>query len=102
MFVRKSKYEEEKARADMNETSAELYKYKFVHLQRKWNNLVERINRKGGEQFLDGTISNKAPPQFTKEEITKLIMLCHPDKHHGKPMAVELTQKLLKLKETVK
>ena len=36
--------------------------------------------------------------QFTPAEVTRLIILCHPDRHGGKQMAVELTAKLLKLK----
>lgn len=33
-----------------------------------------------------------------KDLIQKLIMLCHPDKHNGSKLAVEVTQKLLELR----
>lgn len=36
--------------------------------------------------------------QFTKEEIERLIRLCHPDKHGGNKAATEMTQKLLRLR----
>lgn len=64
----------------------------------KWNRVVRLINAKGGEEFLEhGTL---APPNpFSQEDIRRLILLCHPDKHDGKQIAVEMTQKLLQLKE---
>lgn len=60
----------------------------------KWNALIERINRKGGEEFLSG----EGAPRLSREDIKRLLSLCHPDKHDGKPLAVEMTQKLLKLR----
>jgi hypothetical protein len=30
--------------------------------------------------------------------IKKILQLCHPDKHQGKQIAVEVTQMLLKMK----
>lgn len=65
-----------------------------VHI-REWNALVERINAKGGEDFLSGKTQAK---QLSEEDIKRLLMLCHPDKHDGKPMAVEMTKKLLALR----
>jgi predicted nuclease with TOPRIM domain len=59
----------------------------------RWNSLVDKVNAQGGLATLAvGT------PQFTQEEIRRLIMLCHPDKHDGKQSAVEITQKLLRLR----
>lgn len=63
----------------------------------KWNALVTRINKKGGEEFLDG----EGAPRLSQDDIKRLLMLCHPDKHDGKSAAVEMTQKLLKLRDTV-
>ena len=37
-------------------------------------------------------------PRFTEEDLKRLIVLCHPDKHDGKQMAVEMTDKLLKMR----
>jgi hypothetical protein len=34
-----------------------------------------------------------------KQLLPKLIMLCHPDKHNGSKMSVEVTQQLLKLRD---
>ncbi len=59
----------------------------------QWNALVQRINAKGGEQFLRGEST-----QFTREELTHLIKLCHPDKHGGSASSVAMTQKLLNLR----
>jgi hypothetical protein len=71
----------------------------YKELQVKWNDLVERVNEKGGEDFLKhGIMPEDAPPQFSQDEIKRLLMLCHPDKHDGKAMAVEMTQKLLRLR----
>jgi regulatory protein YycI of two-component signal transduction system YycFG len=36
--------------------------------------------------------------QFTQDEIKRLILLCHPDKHQGKQIAHELTHKLLSMR----
>ena len=67
---------------------------KYDQLHRKWDNLVDEINAKGGRAFLD----NK-PTQLSQDEIRKLLSLCHPDKHDGKPVATEMTQLLLRLKK---
>ena len=78
---------------------------KYLRLQRiaedlanKWSDLVDQINAKGGQNFLDNAVLNPQP-QFSQEDIRRLISLCHPDKHDGKQIAVEMTQKLLQLKE---
>ena len=64
-------------------------------LLKEWNALVTKINAKGGAEFLDG---KKGPKQLDAEDIKRLLMLCHPDKHDGKKMAEEMTQKLLALR----
>jgi hypothetical protein len=72
----------------------------YKELQDKWNTLVRRINEKGGEDFLErGVLPEDLPPQFTQEEIRRLILLCHPDKHDGKIIAVEMTQKLIRMRK---
>ncbi|PHR58762.1 MAG: hypothetical protein COA47_10170 [Robiginitomaculum sp.] len=68
-------------------TSSELFAA-YNDLLGNWNVLIKRINAKGGEDFMQST-------PFTPEEINQLITLCHPDKHDGKKLAVEMTQKLL-------
>lgn len=32
--------------------------------------------------------------QFTPEQLRKMVQLCHPDKHNGSKLAVEVTQLL--------
>jgi hypothetical protein len=65
---------------------------RYYELGRKWNLLVTRINEMGGQKFLDGEA------QLDQSEIKKLITLCHPDKHNGKDVATEMTQRLLELR----
>lgn len=69
--------------------------YKYAALLAQWNSLVEEINNKGGKTFLKGTTTR----QLSNEDIKRLLMLVHPDKHDGKPVAVEMTQKLLSLRD---
>ena len=66
-------------------------------LRRRWNGMVDKINAKGGEAFLD----QNGSCQFSPEEIKSLIILCHPDKHNGgqtSVIATKITQKLLKMR----
>lgn len=93
MFVRRSTYEKAKG-----ESLA--WQAAYVDLSRKWTELVTKINAKGGQQFLDrGTITSIAPIPFSQEELKRLILLCHPDKHGGKEIAVEMTKKLNSLRD---
>jgi hypothetical protein len=93
MFVRRSTYDAMEKRA----LSAEL---RFYSLQGDWNALIRRINNLGGERFLKHA-TLQPTPHFSEDELTKLIMLCHPDKHDGKSMATEMTQRLLALKTSM-
>ena len=36
--------------------------------------------------------------QFSDDDIKKMLLLCHPDKHGGKQIAHEVTQKLLAMR----
>lgn len=65
-------------------------------LRNKWNSLVDKLNRKGGQDFIDNAELGKKV--FTKEEIEVLISLCHPDKHCGSKKAEEITKKLLSMR----
>jgi hypothetical protein len=96
MFVKVSEY---RAAVDFAKEAVKLYKDLLVD----WNDLVDRLNARCGKHGVDKFVANAVmpedvPSQFTQAEIQKLILLCHPDKHDGKQMAVELTQKLLKLR----
>lgn len=88
MFVRQSKY-------DRLEVKYYGVLRNYDSLLSQWNSLIAEINKKGGRDFLDSNLKS----QFSKEDIDKLILLCHPDKHNGKRLAVDLTSKLLKLRE---
>jgi len=74
-----------------------LLQMKYDKLLAQWNELVGQINAKGGRDFLDGS----GFPRLSKDDITRLLQLCHPDKHGGKPQAVDMTQKLLRLREAL-
>lgn len=91
MFVLESTYQRLMARyRALNQANDELLA--------RWNRVADQINAKGGQQFLDhGSLAQNNP--FSQEDIRRLISLCHPDKHDGKKIAVEMTQKLLSLKE---
>lgn len=91
MFVLKSTYAE-------LELSFQLLVLKYSGLQDKWNDLVEKINEKGGQEFLEnGDI--RQLPKIGKADIKKLLLLCHPDKHANLPVAEEMTKKLLELRQ---
>lgn len=71
---------------------------KYNSLVSEHNRLVNLINKKGGQRFLDkGTIAHPKP-SLSLSEVKSLIMLCHPDRHDGKESAKQATQMLLKMK----
>lgn len=78
-------------------STADTYQMKYRSLLDEYNNLVNRINKHGGESLFDKV---QAPTeQFTAAEINTLISLCHPDKHSGKDSANRMTTKLLQLRK---
>ena len=91
MFVSESKYREAVAVAGAWKRKHDKLHYQFRRLLGKWNDLVENINRKGGEEFLNSEMKS----QFSKEEIAILIRLCHPDRHNNSTNSTEITKKLL-------
>lgn len=100
MFVSQGKYD--KAIRERNEASLNCINYqtKLQAQVSKWNTLVERINRLGGEDFLDHAKIGKGSvnTQFTDAELKSLLQLVHPDKHDGKESAVRITQKINQLR----
>lgn len=69
-------------------------------LMSEHNYLVGVVNDRGGWKFLNNAVMpDKLAAQFSQTEIKKLIMLCHPDKHGGKAIATEITQKLMSLRK---
>ena len=95
MFVSREKYKQAaQAVIALADAFNELTK-KHTQLLNEWNELVALINEKGGQAFLEGSKDE----QLSDEDIQKLILLCHPDKHGGKPIASEMTRKLLEIRE---
>ena len=68
--------------------------YKFHKLINEWNDLVDDINRKGGQAFLDSPGRVMSNTQFTDQDLRRLLQLVHPDKHNNSAMASDMTAKL--------
>ena len=78
--------------------SSIMYRSRYEQLLKEYNDLIKRINEKGGETFLKhGSIGVKGL-DLTQDDLKILIQLCHPDRHDGKKSAVEITKKLLLLR----
>lgn len=58
----------------------------------KWNELVDRINDKGGEAFLQRAIL------LDEDTVSAMIRLCHPDKHNNSETANRITKLLLEMR----
>lgn len=76
-----------------------LYRSRYEQLLKQYNDLIKRVNQKGGDQFLKYGSIQPQGAQISQDEIKTLIQLCHPDKHNGKESAVEITKKLLSLRK---
>jgi hypothetical protein len=100
MFVRKKKYD---ALADenlklMGENA--MLQERSVYLSHRLHDLGDLLEKEMRKPPRVVKIEKRIKVSgFTEEEIKKLLMLCHPDKHNGKQMAVEMTQKLLALRK---
>ena len=95
MFVSSSKYNRLEAEHMGLSLEHQQLVEKYNRLHDMWEELVTEINEKGGRNFLDGKVGNN---QLSDEDIKKLIILCHPDKHNGKHIATEMTMLLNKLR----
>lgn len=69
---------------------------KYRRLLRDWNNLVDRVNAIGGEKALSGNVNTL---NMSEDDIKRLLQLCHPDRHRNSDLSVEMTQKLLQLRD---
>lgn len=96
MFVSQSKYDDAIRAARSWEILARKALLQRDNLLKDWNKLVDRINAKGGEAFLE---SDPKQSQFSQQEIDTLIRLCHPDKHNNSASSNEITKKLLSLRK---
>jgi hypothetical protein len=79
-----------------------IVRMRYNALLQRWNDLVEKINLKGGESFLKSQPQSLVKNPFTRDELMQLIALVHPDKHGGNKAAEELTKKLLDLRQSAK
>lgn len=79
--------------------TAHSYQTRHAQLQKEWNNLVDRINAKGGETFLKHGTVHSAPQQFGDEDLRRLIQLCHPDKHANSELSQRMTTLLTGLRK---
>lgn len=97
MFVSTHEAEINRIEQERRNLSSQLFyvNSKYEKLLDQWNDLVKKINSKGGDRFLN---SDPIEIGFSQDEIKKLIALCHPDKHQQKQSAVEMTQKLLAMR----
>lgn len=93
MFVRTSTY---------NRTVAELMeentKQRMARLRAEL--MITKLHME--INFLQGQLAhhvNGGSNTFSDEDIKRLLMLCHPDKHGGKEMARQMTTKLLTLRK---
>lgn len=86
MFVRQSKY-------DAAQTLLAAWQHAYNEKVREWNNLVAKINAKGGMEFLNNA-TLKGSSQFTEDELKTLRRLCHPDKHDSSKSSNELSAKI--------
>jgi hypothetical protein len=66
---------------------------KHAALIKKWNALI--IEHNNGNWVRP---SRQHSTQFSQDDIRRLIQLCHPDKHDSSKTAVEMTQKLLAMR----
>lgn len=82
MFVRSSTYESLKRQHDSAVRS-------YNRLLRQWNDVVDLINKRGGQDFLnDGVI-------LSQQDIKDMLTLCHPDKHRNSETSVRIMKLLL-------
>lgn len=77
MFVRQSTYDKAIQQRDHEQSVAVHWQIKHSLLLSRWNDLVSRLNEKGGEQFisfgkLDKSTGNTVH-QFTDDELRSLL-----------------------------
>lgn len=72
----------------------------------RWNALVAKLNKAGGEAFVEGNAPHKNPNyyggqsnQFTDSELRSILQMIHPDKQNGSAISVTLAQKINQLRK---
>lgn len=99
MFVTQAKYNKLQEKVKQLEASLEEANYYQRMYFRRWGAALEQSEF---WHYQYSKLEGKAdtnPEQLSQEDIRRLLQLCHPDKHQGKQMAVDMTQKLIKMKK---
>lgn len=94
-----SKLEDDRHLLDIAQAQTRQMISKYRRLLRDWNNLVDRVNAIGGEKALSGSVNALG---IHEDDIKRLLQLCHPDRHRNSDLSVEMTQKLLQLRDQVR
>lgn len=92
--------------ATIHELKIEIYRQKRLiehqtSMSEAWRNKAYEALKLAEywQKLSDHTKSRtKVPAQFTKNDLQKLIMLCHPDKHGNSELANKATSKLIHLR----
>ena len=97
----KTKRERDRAirEAAANSFTALLWERNYSELLIKYNDLIDSINIKGSEEIINKAYIQPQGIQISQDDLKTLIQLCHPGKHNGKESAVEITKKLLLLRD---
>lgn len=80
------------------------YKLRYDELMITHNQLVDEYNRlvHKSNSLIDRLKmleKSESLIKFSSDDFRKLLLLCHPDKHGGKTIAHEVTQKLLAMRK---
>lgn len=107
MFVRQATHARLKAAHDTLVRELAETRLDVLHWKTKWSALSDRhaqILLEAAQAIADAQKNSVRVTvtggQLSTDDIKRLLMLCHPDKHDGKPMATEMTAKLLQLRKT--
>ena len=99
MFVRKSTYDSCYSDLMSLRISFEVLKRRHEELAKNWNDLVRKINHKGGESFLDQEPIFGC--QFNEYDLKQILILCHPDKHNNSEKSNIITKKINEIRSNM-
>ena len=70
----------------------------YDRMARKYDSLVDTHNRLVRAYNSITAKTSRVEDTLTSDDIKKLVILCHPDKHGNKQIATDMTAKLLKMR----
>lgn len=76
---------------------AERQYYYCLKTAAEYKKKYDKVLKLAAEQQIH---TRPAPPQFSAEEIKRLVRLCHPDRHNNSEASVKMTQKLMNLRNS--